>query len=66
MGRARAPKRKEPGEYHHGDLRRALLDAALAIIVESGPESFSVAKPRAAWAWITRRISTLCRQGHGF
>jgi len=42
MGRTRAPKRKEPGDYHHGDLRRALLDAALAIIVESGPESFSV------------------------
>ncbi|WP_394848497.1 TetR/AcrR family transcriptional regulator [Pendulispora brunnea] len=42
MARTRAPKRKEPGEYHHGDLRRALLEAALTMVVESGPESFSV------------------------
>ncbi len=42
MARSRAPLRKEPGEYHHGDLRRALLEAALTMVVESGPESFSI------------------------
>jgi len=42
MARSRAPQRKEPGDYHHGDLRRALLDAALAMIVESGPEGFTI------------------------
>jgi len=28
--------------YHHGDLRRALLEAALALIVEKGVEGFSL------------------------
>lgn len=30
--------------YHHGNLREALVDAALALIEESGPESFSLAE----------------------
>jgi AcrR family transcriptional regulator len=30
------------GTYHHGDLRRALLDAALVAIGESGPAAFSL------------------------
>ncbi len=38
---ARAPRRK-PRAYHHGDLRRALLDAALAIIEESGVSALSL------------------------
>ena len=29
-------KRKRPGHYHHGDLKRALLDAALRLIDEEG------------------------------
>lgn len=28
--------------YHHGDLRRALLDAAAAMIEERGPDAFSL------------------------
>ncbi|WP_168582723.1 TetR/AcrR family transcriptional regulator [Gephyromycinifex aptenodytis] len=28
--------------YHHGNLRRALLDAAVAVIAESGPSSVSL------------------------
>jgi AcrR family transcriptional regulator len=28
--------------YHHGNLRRALLDAALAVIAESGPNALSL------------------------
>jgi AcrR family transcriptional regulator len=44
--RARAqktvPQRKPRGDYHHGNLRRALLDCALQIIDEHGPEAFTV------------------------
>lgn len=28
--------------YHHGDLRRAVLDRAIAVIRDSGPEAFSL------------------------
>jgi len=28
--------------YHHGDLRRALLDAALAVLVEDGPHALTM------------------------
>jgi AcrR family transcriptional regulator len=28
--------------YHHGDLRRVLLDAALALIAEAGPQGFTL------------------------
>jgi len=28
--------------YHHGDLRRALLDAAVAVVAEAGPSSVSL------------------------
>jgi AcrR family transcriptional regulator len=31
---------KQP--YHHGDLRRALLDAALALIAHAGPQGFTL------------------------
>jgi len=30
------PRRRVPSRYHHGDLRRALLDAALIVIEEKG------------------------------
>ena len=35
----RAPSQKP---YHHGDLRRALVDAALQLVGEGGPDAFSV------------------------
>jgi len=35
----RAPVQKP---YHHGDLRRALIDAALQLVGESGPDGLSV------------------------
>lgn len=35
------PKR---GSYHHGDLRAALIDAALALIAERGVDALSVAE----------------------
>ncbi len=33
---------KATGKYHHGDLRRALLEAAIASIGEHGPKRFSL------------------------
>jgi AcrR family transcriptional regulator len=30
------------GKYHHGDLRRALLDAALALVTEHGPSGITL------------------------
>lgn len=45
MAAATAKKRrakKRGGSYHHGDLPRALVAAALDAIVETGPEAFTV------------------------
>jgi AcrR family transcriptional regulator len=45
---ARAPRRKPPARrlgratYHHGDLRRALVEAAVAIIADRGAEAFTL------------------------
>jgi AcrR family transcriptional regulator len=38
------PKRRtaRPKPYHHGDLRRVLIDAALELAAEGGPEAVSV------------------------
>ena len=37
------PVKRLPGQ-HHGDLRNALLDAALELVAENGPRGFSVAE----------------------
>src|ERR1700738_5277548 len=43
----KAPTRKTP--YHHGDLRRALLDVTLRLVEEKGPQGFTLrAAARAA------------------
>ncbi|MEI9431781.1 TetR/AcrR family transcriptional regulator [Mesorhizobium sp. Cs1299R1N3] len=39
MPRAKAPSR---GSYHHGNLRGALIDAAIQMVEEVGPENVSV------------------------
>lgn len=39
--RARGPRRKR-GRYHHGDLRRALLDAALAVLTEADARALTL------------------------
>jgi len=39
--RRAAPAARKP-TYHHGDLRRALTQAAIALIAESGPEAFTL------------------------
>lgn len=45
----RAKWARRGATYHHGDLRRALLDASLALIATQGPEGFTLrAAARAA------------------
>jgi AcrR family transcriptional regulator len=39
---ARRPASKPPGRYHHGELRRALLDTALAVIEREGVSALSL------------------------
>jgi AcrR family transcriptional regulator len=36
--------RAQPKRYHHGDLKAALVDGALELIAERGPQGFSVAE----------------------
>ncbi|MDI1266833.1 MAG: TetR/AcrR family transcriptional regulator [bacterium] len=40
--RRRATKAAAPKPYHHGDLRRVLIDAALQLVGEGGAEAVSV------------------------
>jgi AcrR family transcriptional regulator len=44
MAKSATPKRRPaaPKPYHHGDLRRVLIDAALKLAEEGGPEAVSV------------------------
>src|SRR3954466_10186058 len=39
--RRRASRSPAPKPYHHGDLRRVLIDAALQLVGEGGPEAGS-------------------------
>src|SRR5688572_18192665 len=55
---AQPVRRKRRGAYHHGDLRRALLDAALRTIREEGVEALTV---RAAGAKLGVSRSALYR-----
>ncbi|MCG5055431.1 MAG: TetR/AcrR family transcriptional regulator [Myxococcales bacterium] len=38
-GRAGPAKKRKPARYHHGDLRRSLLDAALRVVANQGVEA---------------------------
>jgi len=40
--RRRVPRAVAPKPYHHGDLRRVLIDAALQLVGEGGAEAVSV------------------------
>ena len=40
--RRRAARATAPKPYHHGDLRRVLIDAALQLVGEGGPDAVSV------------------------
>jgi AcrR family transcriptional regulator len=37
-----APAAAEPRPYHHGDLRRALIEAAMALVAEEQGWNFSL------------------------
>jgi AcrR family transcriptional regulator len=39
---AKKPRKKQPGRYHHGDLRQALLEEALRSIEANGVEGLTV------------------------
>jgi len=39
----RKPPRKRPDSYHHGDLREALIAAALSAVEQKGPDVLSMA-----------------------
>ena len=41
-GRARPSGTGKPAAYHHGDLRKALLEAAEAVLAERGVEGFTL------------------------
>jgi len=62
--------------YHHGDLRRTLLDTALRLIAERGPEGFSLREaarevgvsPAAAYRHFADKpelFAALAAEGHG-
>src|SRR5260221_12228082 len=40
--RRRSPRAPAPNPYHHGDLRRVLIDAALQLVGEGGADAVSV------------------------
>ena len=42
MARSKSPAKKPPRQYHHGDLRRALLQEALATIRAEGVEGLTL------------------------
>src|SRR5687768_9298172 len=49
MARHTTPATDTRAEYHHGDLRRALLDATLRLVEKHGPQGFTLrAAARAA------------------
>jgi AcrR family transcriptional regulator len=62
--------------YHHGDLRRTLLEAALKLVAERGPEGFSLREaargvgvsPAAAYRHFADKpelLAALAAEGHG-
>jgi AcrR family transcriptional regulator len=38
------PAAREKPSYHHGDLKRALTEAALALVTEKGPKGFTLSE----------------------
>jgi AcrR family transcriptional regulator len=65
---------KRKASYHHGDLRRALMDAALATVAEGGVASLSLreaarragvssAAPYHHFASVDALVSALCDEG---
>jgi AcrR family transcriptional regulator len=42
LAKSAAPRGRRSRSYHHGDLRRALLDATLELVSQKGPEGFTL------------------------
>jgi AcrR family transcriptional regulator len=70
------PRTPARASYHHGDLRTALLDTALRLVAERGPEGFSLREaarevgvsPAAAYRHFADKpalLAALAAQGHG-
>jgi AcrR family transcriptional regulator len=76
MEGVKAPLTPTRATYHHGDLRRTLLDTALKLIAERGPEGFSLREaarevgvsPAAAYRHFADKpelLAALAAEGHG-
>ena len=52
---------KDPRGYHHGNLREALVQAALRLIAERGPDGFTFAEAAALTARSLTASPTLAR-----
>lgn len=46
-------KREKADTYHHGDLKESLIKAGLKLLVEEGPENFSL-----------RKVAAICNVSH--
>jgi AcrR family transcriptional regulator len=71
---ARRPRKKRAGQYHHGDLRRALIDEALRTIDKVGGEGLTLrgvgdalgVSRSALYRHFTDKqalVATVCREG---
>jgi AcrR family transcriptional regulator len=76
MAIVKRPQTPARDRYHHGDLRNALLDRALALVAERGPEGFSLREaardvgvsPGAAYRHFADKsalLAALAADGHG-
>ncbi len=59
------PARKPLNTYHHGDLRDALVQAALAEVELGGPEAISISALPAVTAEAFRQFNAVLRQSIG-
>ena len=73
--RARARQVKAPGRYHHGDLRRALIDASVELVAEEGVSALTLrgvarrlgvshAAPRHHFADKTELLAAIAIEGY--
>ncbi len=76
MSLVKRPQTPTRDRYHHGDLRNALLERALALVAERGPEGFSLREaarevgvsPAAAYRHFEDKnalLAAIAADGHG-
>ena len=61
MTKAKAAVPHRP--YHHGDLHRAILSAALKVLRETESTEFSLRSSPAVLASVITPLQALCRKG---